>query len=217
MTKFYPLVLLPALYRRGDWKMPAAVAAVCAVGYAIYSSVGWMVFGFLSGYRKEEGLDSGARYFLLDWTQRFRGFHWVDKTVYLVLCAVVFAAIIVWAWRRACVERLGVGTRVQRPAYLVAAAMLALAMMLMFSPHYPWYIVWLVPLFALVPEFSLLAYLMAFFYLFTTALAVPGEKMFRLNERLYSVVILAIVAGWMWRRWNLWRYFNVTGVSERSQ
>jgi hypothetical protein len=212
MTKFYPLVLLPALlHRRGgrvDWKMPAAVAAVCAAGYAIYSSVGWMVFGFLSGYRKEEGLDSGTRYFLLDYTQRLRGFHWVDKRVYLVVCSVVFAAIIFWAWRRACGERLGVGARVQRPVYLVAAAMLALAMMLMFSPHYPWYIVWLIPFFALVPEISLLAYLMAFFYLFTTALAVPGEKMFRLNERLYAVVAIAIVAGWVWRRWNLWRWFD---------
>ena len=31
LTKFYPLVLFPALYRRGDWKMPATMAAL-AVG-----------------------------------------------------------------------------------------------------------------------------------------------------------------------------------------
>ncbi len=68
MTKFYPLVLLPALWRRGDWKMPATLVAVCAAGYAVYASAGKLVFGFLGGYAYEEGLDSGTRYFLLDMT-----------------------------------------------------------------------------------------------------------------------------------------------------
>ena len=48
MTKFYPLVLLPALWRRGDWKMPATargrvcggVCDVCVGGQA-----GVWVFG----------------------------------------------------------------------------------------------------------------------------------------------------------------------------
>ena len=40
LLKLYPLVLLPALYRRGDFKMPVTVAAVVAFGYAAYSSVG---------------------------------------------------------------------------------------------------------------------------------------------------------------------------------
>jgi hypothetical protein len=221
MTKFYPLVLLPALlHRKGgrvDWKMPVTVAAVCAAGYAAYASVGWRVFGFLAGYEREEGMDSGTRYFLLDWMQRLRGFHWVDKTAYLVFCAAVLGAIVVWAWRRASGERLGVTARVQRPAYLVAAMMLALAMMLLFSPHYPWYLAWLAPLLALTPDVALLTYLMSFFYLFTTALAEPGPKMFLLNERLYAVVAIAIGVGLVWRRWNLWRYFDVRGEQERAQ
>ncbi len=40
LLKFYPLVLLPALYRRGDFKMPATLAATIAFAYAAYSSVG---------------------------------------------------------------------------------------------------------------------------------------------------------------------------------
>ncbi len=67
MTKFYPLVLLPALWRRGDWKMPATLVGVCAAGYAVYASVGKLVFGFLGGYASEEGLDTGTRYFVMDW------------------------------------------------------------------------------------------------------------------------------------------------------
>src|SRR6202000_2902953 len=43
LLKLYPLVLLPALYRRGDVKMPSAAAAVLALGYAAYSSVGLLV------------------------------------------------------------------------------------------------------------------------------------------------------------------------------
>jgi hypothetical protein len=79
--------------------------------------------------------------------------------------------------------------------------LLAFALMLLFSPHYPWYIVWLIPLFTLVPSLTLLAYLMAFFYLFTTALADPGPKMFLLNEILYSTVALAFLLHLALRRW----------------
>jgi hypothetical protein len=81
MMKFYPLVLLPALWWRGNaptgsaWKMPAALAGVIAFGYACYASVGMRVFGFLGGYAKEEGLATGARYFLLDLAKRAPGLH----------------------------------------------------------------------------------------------------------------------------------------------
>jgi hypothetical protein len=213
MTKFYPLVLLPALYKRGDWKMPATLAAVVAVGYAVYSSVGMKVFGFLSGYSKEEGLDSGARYFLLELAQKVRGLEWLPVSVYLLFCVAVMGGISVWAWRYATVETFGevksrfsAGTTERKasasPAYLRAAMMLGFAMMLLFSPHYAWYIVWLIPLFALTPNLPLLAYLMGFFYLFTTALADPGPKMFLLNEILYGGVAAVMVLHWVERRWG---------------
>jgi hypothetical protein len=95
--------------------------------------------------------------------------------------------------------------------------MLALALMLLFSPHYPWYIVWLTPLLALAPDIPVLAYLVGFFYLFTTALAEPGEKMFRLNERLYAVVAVAMAVGFVWRRWNLRRYFDASESRGHAQ
>ena len=210
-TKFYPLVLFPALYKRGDWKMPAVVAAVGAVGYAVYSSVGMMVFGFLSGYTKEEGMDTGARYFLLELAQSIKPLEHLPVSAYLVFCAAVLGAISVWAWRYATVETLPPAIHVSEaehaapadaasPAYLRAAMMLAFAMMLLFSPHYPWYIVWLVPLFVLVPNLPLLTYLMGFFYLFTTALADPGPKMFLLNKILYGGLAVAFVLHLAWRR-----------------
>jgi hypothetical protein len=214
-TKFYPAVLLPALWKRGDWKMPAVAAAVGAVGYAVYSSVGMGVFGFLSGYSKEEGIDSGSRFFLLDWVQS-RSSGKIPVGAYLVFCAVVMAGLVWWAWRYATVEDCAPHSSTMKlsmngaPRYLQGAMMLGFAMMLLFSPHYPWYIVWLVPFFALVPNLPLLAYLMAFYYGFATELADPGPKMFLLNELIYgfvAVMILLHVA--VLRRWPLRKIFRV--------
>jgi alpha-1,6-mannosyltransferase len=209
MTKFYPLVLFPALWRRGDWKMPAVLTGVVAVGYAAYASVGMRVFGFLGGYSEEEGIATGARYFLLQWIQSFHALRNFSTTGYFAVCAVVFAAIAVWAWRRAAVEsgmRVGV-----EPAFLKATTMFALALMLLFSPHYPWYILWLIPFFTLAPSLTLLAYLMGFFYLFTTELADPGPKMFLLNRILYGGVFAAFVVNFGLKRWGVYRWLHPEG------
>ena len=77
LVKLYPIALFPALYRRSawrDWKMPVATAGVIAAGYACYLSVGRHVLGFLPEYAREEGLESGSRYFLL--TLARHNLHW---------------------------------------------------------------------------------------------------------------------------------------------
>jgi hypothetical protein len=212
MTKFYPLILLPALWRRGDWKMPATLVGVCAAGYAAYASAGKLVFGFLGGYAKEEGIDSGTRYFLLDYAQGLPGLHWLTKTSYLVFCALVFGVIVMWAWRYATNEGLGVSARVQHPAFVQASMMLALALMVLFSPHYPWYIAWLIPLMTVFPNFVTLTYVCAFFYGFTTQWAMPGPKMFLLNSWIYFAVLCAFVVEIMWQQGGLGRWFDWRGT-----
>jgi len=186
MTKLYPIILLPALYRRGDWKMPATVAALIAGGYAAYSSVGMLVFGFLGGYAKEEGLETGVRYFLLDWAQHQPGLHNLPIAAFYALCVFIFGALIHWSWRTASQPAS------PRDAFLKPAFGLALALMLLFSPHYPWYIAWLIPFFCLMPNLPALVYIGGFFYGYTTALADPGPKMFLLNEYLYAAVLIAV-------------------------
>ena len=105
----------------------------------------------------------------------------------------------------------------KHPAYLGAALMLAFALMLEFSPHYPWYIAWLVVFLPLMPELPVLAYVVSFFYLFTTALAVPGPKMFLLNERMYGVVLAAMVVGAAFGHWRLWRWFDTRSPHRSGQ
>jgi len=102
MTKFYPLVLLPALFRRGEYRMPATLAAVIAFGYACYSGAGMHVFGFLRGYAQEEGMETGTRYFLLELTQHAPGLHGISTGMYLAFAGLVFAVLTVWCWQTCC-------------------------------------------------------------------------------------------------------------------
>ena len=187
LTKMYPIILLPALYRRGDFKMPATVAALIAVAYAAYASVGTLVFGFLFGYAQEEGLDTGIRYFLFDWAHRLPGLHTLPAIAFYLFCTAIFAALTLWSWRSA--------AQPDSPplAFLAPTFAFAAALMLLFSPHYAWYIAWLVPFFCLLPNLPTLVYLMGFFYGYTTALADPGPKMFLLNEYLYTAVLSAVL------------------------
>jgi len=228
LTKFYPLVLFPALWQRRDWKMPAVIGAMTAVGYAIYSSVGMLVFGFAGGYAKEEGIETGTRYFLLELVQHVRGLGGVPVAAFLVFCGVVFVALMVWAWKKATAEvcvpvsgsavapsrdahisesRYG-APEVAAPEFLKVGMAFAFALMLLFSPHYPWYIVWLIPFFTLVPNLPVLVYLMMFFYMFTTPLAdgtIPN--MFIVNKILYGAVLVAWSASLALKRWPVGRWF----------
>lgn len=188
-TKFYPLVLFPALYRRGDWKMPATVAAVAVVFYAPYLSAGKLVFGFLGGYVEEEGMDTGARYFLLDFAQHLPGLHTLTNFAFLGFASLTFLSVMLWGWRTGCRHAGNTG------AFLPPAFALAFAMMLLFSPHYPWYVAWLIPFLVLMPNLTVLTYVGALFYLCTTAMAVgSGPEQYRLNEYLYACVLVAMIA-----------------------
>jgi alpha-1,6-mannosyltransferase len=191
-SKFYPLVLFPALYQRRpdgrlDWKLPAAIIAVAIGSYSVYLSAGKLVFGFLGGYVQEEGMETGTRYFLLELAEHVTH-RSLSSAAYLVFAGAVFLALIVWSWRTCC--RPG-----SAPASFLRPAMcFALAMMLLFSPHYPWYVAWLIPFLVLCPSLTVLTYVCGLFYLCTTQWATgSGAPQFYLNEQLYCAVLIAAV------------------------
>jgi hypothetical protein len=225
LIKLYPIVLFPALFRRGEFKMPASLAALAAVAYAGYFSVGLRVFGFLGGYVQEEGIQSGQRYFLLELAHHTPGLHSLAVAAYAIFCGLVFAALIVWCWNTCCKPQSAAGvparTSFDLPSqadFLLPAFALAFALMLLFSPHYPWYIAWLVPFFTLIPDFTVFAYLTAVFYLCTTAMAVGyGPQQFLLNKILYGIVLLALLVDLAVRRWPIHKRFLVApGPADRS-
>lgn len=223
LTKLYPIVLLPTLFRRGRYRMPVALIAVIVLSYACYLSVGLQVFGFLSGYAQEEGLNSGERFFLLEQAHHLPGLGGLPLWVYLGFCGIVAVVILGWCWRVCMNPRAASLLNIQRvfelparAAFIAPAAVLSFAMMLLFSPHYPWYVAWLLPFLALMPSLSLFAYTGGVFYMFTTALAVgSGPKEFLMNQILYSAVFAAFCAELLLRRWPLHRIlFGAEGKPE---
>jgi hypothetical protein len=65
LVKFFPAVIAPALYRRWNWRFPAALLVVVIALYLPYLGVGREVLGFLPAYLHEENLSSGTGFFLL--------------------------------------------------------------------------------------------------------------------------------------------------------
>ena len=226
MTKMYPLVLFPALFRRGEYKMPATVAIVVAAGYACYSSVGLRVFGFLGGYVHEEGMDTGTRYFPLELAQHVPGLHSLSAKPFFVLVAIAFAVLIVWCWRTCCNPAWPKAKSAQTHIFglppgadfVIPAFSLAFTLMLLFSPRYPWYVAWLVPFFTLVPDVTAFAYICGLFYMCTTALAVGfGPQQFLLNKILYGGVVVAFLLDILMHRWPIHRrHFVLAPESVRS-
>ena len=135
LTKFLPIVVAPALWRRFGWKMPAASIAVIAILYAAYSSVGWRVLGFLPGYTSEEGLVQGSGFWLVAALSHLTPLpHWVTPLYLGVALAVLAAIAFIIAFRLPPPDEVALGSRV---------ALLAAATMAVMTPHYPWYFAWL--------------------------------------------------------------------------
>ena len=199
-TKFYPIVLFPALYQRQpdgklDWKMPAVIVVVGVLSYSLYLSAGKLVFGFLGGYVQEEGIATGTRYFPLDFVRSLPGLHTLPNSAYEIFCVAVFLCLAAWAWRTCC------RADSNSPSFITLALCFAFALMLLFSPHYPWYIAWLIPFLVLAPSLTVLTYICVSFYLRTTALAsgLPGPE-YHLNKILYACVLLAALGEWALHR-----------------
>jgi hypothetical protein len=200
LVKFYPLVLVPALLQRKDFKMPSTIAILAVCFYACYASVGRLVFGFLGGYAREEGIETGTRYFVLELAQRITGLHHASVSLYLLLVALALIALGVWSWKTgtsdAHPKRRAFWLRIfqlpEEAAFLPGTLFLAFAMMLVFSPHYPWYLAWLIPFGVLLPNLPVFAYTLGLFYLSATPLgAGTTESQYQLNYILYSAVLLA--------------------------
>jgi hypothetical protein len=140
LTKFLPIILAPALWRRWDWKFPAALVAIIVILYVPYLSVGWSVFGFLGGYTAQEGISTGEGVYMLDLLALIAPLPQFAAKLYVALLGLLLAVtglIIVWRQRR--LQASPLLTR------QICAAALLLGCLLMggLGPHYPWYYLFL--------------------------------------------------------------------------
>lgn len=150
LCKLLPVALAPALWRRWDWRAPLAGAAVVAAGYAAYIGAGWRVLGFLPGYAQEEGLGNGSGFVTLRLAEAMGNLPPGAARAYPFVCLAVLGALGVWVafrpWPPDDADRVrAVGGR---------ALVLGTALIAALSPHYPWYLAFLVWLGCLWPARS---------------------------------------------------------------
>jgi len=171
LVKLFPVVLLPALYRRWSWKMPVVFVSTIVIAYLPYLNVGLRaVLGYLPGYTVEEGIQNGARFYLLSIARRVFGGQNVPSAVYFIAAAILLLCLAIWClWKE---ER-------HEASYIARSFLLAGAFTLLLSPHFPWYFAWLVPFMCFLP-------LIPFFYL-TTVSPVFYRLWFNEWQQLFSV------------------------------
>lgn len=140
LTKFLPAAMAPALWRRGDWRMPlAAIAVIVALYLGYYLGAGSHILGFLPHYANEEGIDRGSGFWLLAGIGHLFRIGPALRLGYEAACAVLLLGLAAWVAARPREEQLADDiTRVCRDA-----AMLAAVTMVVVSPHYSWYFAWL--------------------------------------------------------------------------
>ena len=204
LVKLYPAVLFPALWRRWEWRMPAAFAVAVGLAYLPFLGVGWGVFGFLPGYLAEEGFTTGGGGFY-PWSvaKAALPLDGVPDIVYLAAAVCLLAGLAVYVASR----------RAGRDGDVFGAALLAAAFIVLLSPHYPWYFAWLVVFACLVPSAALLWLTLASFLLYLVPVGsqlVRDHYRFLVESALY-VPTLALAALDLWRREQLRHGDDKTG------
>lgn len=173
LVKLFPILLLPALYRRWDWRMPTAVAAAVVLGYLPYLGAGTAVFGFLPGYVAEEGLNTGAGFYIWNMLSAVLPLAGLGVLPYLAFTAAVLTALAI---------RIVLSPDASR-RYATHAAVLAFAFTVLLSPHYPWYFAWMVAFLCFVPYAPLQYLSVASFLLYL----IPPETNFLPSGRTLLV------------------------------
>lgn len=178
LVKLFPVVLLPALYRRWGWRLPAALGATVAAFYLPHLlTVGWRtVFDFLlHGYAAEEGINNGERFFVLALVKHLTG--WMPPNgVFYALAALVLGGLAAWCLWRPARDALSTMRR---------TAGLAVAFTVLLSPGYAWYFAWLTPFLAFVPRPSLIWLTCGSFVLYANWLHTTLPEFFVINCVLY--------------------------------
>ena len=154
LVKFFPAVVAPALYRRWDWRLPLAGVVTVVVLYLPYLGAGTKVLGFLSGYGAEEGLADGSGFY--PWVLLHHilpGLPPGAAKAYPVLAAAMLAAIGLYVLFRRPASADHDGGR-RSGADLAGAFLLATTFTVLTSPHFPWYLAWLVPFLCFMPSLA---------------------------------------------------------------
>lgn len=193
LTKLYPVILFPALWRRWDWRMPLVFALAIVLGYLPFLDVGWGVLGFLTGHMAEEGFSGGgAGFYLWSLAKALVPIGNPPALLYIAAAAAVMLALGAFvAFRR------------RAPEFeLRGAALLAGGFVLLLSPHYPWYFAWVIVFASLLPCASLLWLTLASFllYLVPVGSQLVADPNRLIVESIIYVPFMVLAAVELWRQ-----------------
>jgi len=143
LLKLYPAILVIAWWRRGEWRLPLACAAVVAAGYLPYLwGAGADVLGFLPEYfGSGEDFNIGLRYFLTGWIPFGSDLaREVVRGVTMLLLFGALATVLCQIPRR----------RREDPAGVFGAGMAAVCAYVLLVPTamHAWYVAWILPFLA---------------------------------------------------------------------
>jgi len=190
LVKFFPAVLLPALYKRWDWKMPVTFVVTVAIAYLPYLSVGMKVLGYLPGYAHEEGINTGSRFYLLNLTRRLFGETFLSGKTFIIFALLILFVIAVrslWLYE-------------DNDGYIRKAFALALLFTILLSPPFAWYFAWLVPFLAFLPSASIIFLTMAPFMLYVSWFDDTAGSSFAVNSYILLPFVLIGVITFLLRR-----------------
>jgi alpha-1,6-mannosyltransferase len=134
LIKPFAVVVSPALWRKWDWRMPAAFAATVAACYVPYLGAGRQALGFLGSYGTEEGYWDGKGFFLVD-LLRHLGVPFPPGVAPLALASVLAGIGVFVALRPS-----------RHPGDSWNPLLLGTAFLVLVSPHFAWYFAWVLPL-----------------------------------------------------------------------
>lgn len=177
LIKLFPIILLPALYRRWGWKMPVSFGLIIIIAYLPYLGVGLKeVLGFLPAYTQEEGLQNGTQFYLLSLARRVFGEANVPNAAYLIGAILTLGMVAFWSfWKRERNDR----------SYTGRAFVIATTFVVLLSPRYAWYFAWLVAFACLLPLPPLLYLTTACFVLYKLWHPAGPDQLLLLNTIIY--------------------------------
>ena len=192
LVKLFPLVLLPAMIKRGRGRIIFVFVTTIIVGYLAYLSVGpRAVFGSLPGYTQEMGLLKGQPYYALSLIHKLFVLE-LSGIVYMIATVLIMGALALWVLSRA--ER--------SEDTLKHAMILATATTVLFAPHFSWYFCWLVYFLCFTPRVAIFYLTIASFLLYATWLGDSPDEMFVINSLIYLPALLIGIIEFLWRRFG---------------
>lgn len=198
LVKLVPIVLLPAFYKRWDRKLPITFAATLALGYLPYLlGAGARVLGFLPQYAQEEGLQNGARYYLLlliDYILEWCGVvHEMPPAVFNGLALALLALLALWALFR----QAPLGNDENQGRWISSASVLAFVFTALLSSYYPWYYSWLAVFLCFVPNSTALTLTLILWPLYRSLVEQSADDLFRFESRVFLPVLGVFLVSWI--------------------